>query len=74
MNFILVYPLVVPVFLSQDSYCFLVSFCVLRTQLGTLQAGGPKRWLDRDVGCSPFADGVLLSVASSQGKLSLSFF
>lgn len=42
--------------------------------IGTPQAGGPRRWLDREVGCSPFADGVLLSVASSQGKLSLSFF
>lgn len=55
--------------LSQDRDCFLVSFYVLRTGHGSSQAGG----LDRKVRCSPLADGVLLSVTSSQGKISLSF-
>lgn len=60
-------PIDCSVFLSQESCCFLVSFCVLRTQLGSCQVGSPSRWPDRNVGCNPFAAGVLCSVASSQG-------
>lgn len=43
-----------------------VSFCVLRTWLGTCQVWAPKIWLFRNAACTPFAPVVLLAVASSQ--------
>ena len=58
-----------------------MAFCLPETRSSfvyrklSLQVGGSKVWLDRNMRCTPFAAGALLTVVSSQKNCpSLCFF
>lgn len=61
-------------FLSQESYCLLVSFCVLRTLLDKHQVGTPKIWPKYGMHCSSVCGWGPTDCCHLSGELSKSFF